>query len=71
MATGFRGSQQQDRRAAIAWVRRRHDVDRDRLALWGNSLGGAQVISVVADDPRISPALDAARSSPRAAWAPR
>jgi alpha-beta hydrolase superfamily lysophospholipase len=46
-------SQHQDLRAAIAWVRGREDLDPDRVALWGNSLGGAHVISVAADDPRI------------------
>jgi fermentation-respiration switch protein FrsA (DUF1100 family) len=47
-------SQQQDLRAAIAWARGRHDLDPDRVALWGNSLGGAHVISVAADDPGIA-----------------
>ena len=46
-------SQHEDLRAAVAWVRGRDDVDADRVALWGNSLGGAHVISVAADDPRI------------------
>jgi uncharacterized protein len=46
-------SQHQDLRAAIAWARGREDLDPDRVALWGNSLGGAHVISVAADDPRI------------------
>ena len=27
----------------------------DRVALWGNSLGGAHIVSVAADDPRSSP----------------
>jgi uncharacterized protein len=47
-------SQRHDLRAAIAWVRARDDLDPDRIALWGNSLGGAHVISVAADDPRIA-----------------
>ncbi|HWD45252.1 MAG TPA: alpha/beta fold hydrolase [Actinomycetota bacterium] len=47
-------SQQDDLRAAIAWVRGRDDLDPDRVALWGNSLGGAHVISVAADDPGIA-----------------
>jgi uncharacterized protein len=46
--------QQEDIRAAVAWVRGRNDLDPDRVALWGNSLGGAHVISVAADDPRIA-----------------
>jgi dienelactone hydrolase len=45
--------QREDLRAAIAWVRARDDLDPDRVALWGNSLGGAHVISVAADHPRI------------------
>jgi uncharacterized protein len=47
-------AQRQDLRAAIAWVRGRDDLDPDRVALWGNSLGGAHVISVAADDPGIA-----------------
>jgi uncharacterized protein len=47
-------SQHQDLRAAIAWVRGREELDPDRVALWGNSLGGAHVVSVAADDPRIA-----------------
>ena len=46
-------SQRDDLRAAIAWARRRRELDPDRVALWGNSLGGAHVISVAADDPGI------------------
>jgi alpha-beta hydrolase superfamily lysophospholipase len=46
--------QQEDLRAAIAWVRGRDDLDPGRVALWGNSLGGAHVISVAADDPGIA-----------------
>ena len=38
----------------IAWVRRHHDLDPGRVALWGNSLGGAHAISVAADDPGIA-----------------
>jgi uncharacterized protein len=47
-------SQHEDLRAAIAWVRGRHDLDPGRVALWGNSLGGAHAISVAADDPGIA-----------------
>jgi alpha-beta hydrolase superfamily lysophospholipase len=46
--------QQDDIRAAVAWARGREDIDADRIALWGNSLGGAHVISVAATDPRIA-----------------
>jgi uncharacterized protein len=45
--------QHEDIRAAVAWVRGRADLDPDRVALWGNSLGGAHAISVAAHDPRI------------------
>ena len=47
-------SQREDLRATIAWVRERGDLDPGRVALWGNSLGGAHVISVAADDPGIA-----------------
>jgi dienelactone hydrolase len=46
--------QQDDLRAAVAWARARGDLDADRVALWGNSLGGAHAISVAAADPRIA-----------------
>jgi fermentation-respiration switch protein FrsA (DUF1100 family) len=46
--------QHEDIRAAVAWLRGRDDIDADRIALWGNSLGGAHVISVAATDPRIA-----------------
>jgi uncharacterized protein len=45
--------QHEDIRAAVAWVRGRADLDTDRVALWGNSLGGAHAISVAAHDPRV------------------
>jgi uncharacterized protein len=47
-------SQRDDLRAAVAWVRGRDDLDPGRIALWGNSLGGAHAISVAADDPAIA-----------------
>lgn len=43
-----------DIRAAIAHLRSRHDVDADRVALWGSSLGGGHVITIAAEDPRIA-----------------
>lgn len=46
-------SQRDDIRAAIWWARRDPRIDPDRIALWGNSLGGAHVIAVAADDPGI------------------
>ena len=53
-----------DIRSALAHVRSRDDVDADRVALWGTSLGGSHVIVVAAEDPRLAavvanvPALD-------------
>lgn len=43
-----------DIRAAVAFVREHERVDPGRVLLWGNSLGGAHVISVAASDPRIA-----------------
>lgn len=45
--------QQEDLRAAVAFARQNEHVDPGAIALWGNSLGGAHVISVAADDPEI------------------
>ncbi|GAA0250484.1 alpha/beta fold hydrolase [Saccharothrix mutabilis subsp. mutabilis] len=45
--------QQEDVRAAVAFARRNEHVDPGAVALWGNSLGGAHVVSVAADDPDI------------------
>lgn len=53
-----------DIRAALDYVRGRHDIDGARIALWGTSLGGSHVIDIAAADPRIAavvanvPALD-------------
>nr|BFE79304.1 hypothetical protein GCM10020093_019050 [Planobispora longispora] len=43
-----------DVRAAVAFARGHERVDPDRVLLWGNSLGGAHVVTVAADDPRIT-----------------
>jgi uncharacterized protein len=43
-----------DIRAAITYLRCRGDVNPDHIVLWGNSLGGAHVISVAAEDPLIA-----------------
>lgn len=43
-----------DIRSAIASLRSRPDVDPDRVALWGSSLGGGHVITIAAEDPRIA-----------------
>ncbi|MEU4344398.1 alpha/beta fold hydrolase [Nocardia sp. NPDC023852] len=45
--------QQEDLRAAIAFARNNEHVDPGAVMLWGNSLGGAHVISVAAGDPDI------------------
>jgi alpha/beta superfamily hydrolase len=45
--------QQTDIRSAVEYVRSRPEIDPDRIALWGNSLGGGHVIAVAAEDPRI------------------
>ncbi|MRG60281.1 alpha/beta fold hydrolase [Agromyces sp. CFH 90414] len=43
-----------DIRAAIAHLRDRPEVDPDRVALWGSSLGGGHAITVASDDPRLA-----------------
>jgi alpha-beta hydrolase superfamily lysophospholipase len=43
-----------DIRAAIAYLRSRPDVDPDRVALWGSSLGGGHVITIAAEDSHIA-----------------
>jgi uncharacterized protein len=46
--------QLEDWRVAIRFVRGLEDVDPERIALWGSSLGGGHVIVVAAEDPRIA-----------------
>lgn len=48
--------QQADWHAAIRFARSRDDIDPDRIALWGSSLGGGHVLTVAADDQRIAAA---------------
>jgi dienelactone hydrolase len=48
------GGQLEDWRAAIRFARGLEDVDLERIALWGSSLGGGHVICVAAEDPRIA-----------------
>ncbi|MEV0058380.1 alpha/beta fold hydrolase [Nocardia sp. NPDC050718] len=43
-----------DLRGAVAFARAHARVDPDRVALWGNSLGGAHAVTVAAGDPRIA-----------------
>ncbi|MFC4123901.1 alpha/beta hydrolase [Nocardia rhizosphaerae] len=43
-----------DLRAAVAFARGHADIDPERIALWGNSLGGAHAVTIGADDPRIA-----------------
>lgn len=46
--------QQQDWAAAIAHARGQAGVDADRVALWGTSFSGGQVVIAAAADPRIA-----------------
>ena len=43
-----------DIRSAIAYLRSRSDVDPERVAMWGSSLGGGHVITIAAEDTRIA-----------------
>lgn len=49
--------QREDWRAAIAFARAQGDVDGDRIALWGFSLGGGNVQSLLLSEPRIAAAI--------------
>jgi pimeloyl-ACP methyl ester carboxylesterase len=40
--------------AAVSYARRLPGVDRDRIALWGTSLGGGHVVVAAARDPQIA-----------------
>lgn len=46
--------QHDDYRAAVRYTRSRHDVDPQRIALWGTSLSGGHVLAVAADDAAIA-----------------
>jgi uncharacterized protein len=48
------GRQVADWRAAVRFARTLPQVDPDRVALWGTSLGGGHVVTVAADDPSIA-----------------
>ena len=42
-----------DMRDAVTWLRRRHDVDAERIGLWGTSFAGGHVLTVAALDRRV------------------
>ena len=46
--------QQADWRAAIAFARHHPELDPQRIALWGSSLGGAHAITIAAADPALA-----------------
>jgi pimeloyl-ACP methyl ester carboxylesterase len=48
------GRQLEDWRAAVAFARTGHGLDRDRIALFGTSFSGGHVVVIAARDPRIS-----------------
>jgi hypothetical protein len=56
--------QRADLRAAVDFARRQPEIDAERIALWGTSLGGSHVALAAAEDARITalvlnmPALD-------------
>ena len=64
--------QREDIRAALRFARSHADIDPDRIALWGTSLGGGHVIAVAAEDQRITavvaqvPGIDMVSSKARA-----
>ncbi|MFD8217660.1 alpha/beta hydrolase [Streptomyces sp. NPDC059697] len=43
--------------AAIAYVKARRDVDRDRIAVWGSSFGGGHAITVASRHPELRAAV--------------
>ncbi|MEU0821026.1 alpha/beta hydrolase [Streptomyces mirabilis] len=43
--------------AAIAYVKARRDVDRDRVAVWGSSFGGGHAITVASRHPELRAAV--------------
>jgi pimeloyl-ACP methyl ester carboxylesterase len=46
--------QLRDIRAAIAFARHHAEIDPERIALWGTSLGGGHAVVVAAADPRLA-----------------
>jgi len=49
--------QLEDWRAAIAFARSLPDIDPDRVATFGSSMGGGNALAAAADDPRIAAAI--------------
>ena len=43
--------------AAIAWVKKSHDVDSSRIAVWGSSFGGGHSITVASRHPELRAAV--------------
>ena len=43
-----------DIRAAMAFARRQVEIDPERIALWGTSLGGGHAVVAGAEDPRLA-----------------
>lgn len=43
--------------AAIAWVKKRRDVDGSRIAVWGSSFGGGHAITVASRHPELKAAV--------------
>jgi hypothetical protein len=46
--------QLRDIRAAIGFARHHAEIDPERIALWGTSLGGGHAVVVAAEDPRLA-----------------
>jgi len=46
-------AQARDYRYAISWMAKQFEVCSDRIAIWGSSFSGAEVIAVAACDPRV------------------
>ncbi|HSS05326.1 MAG TPA: alpha/beta hydrolase [Solirubrobacterales bacterium] len=49
--------QNDDWRAAIAFARSLPDIDPDRVATFGSSMGGGNALAAAADDPRVAAAI--------------
>lgn len=49
--------QLQDFREAIAFARAQPDINPEKIALWGSSLGGGHVVTLASEDPRIAAAV--------------